>query len=1504
MPVRGILFTGCVFVALTVTLPGAGQREPTRLPVAKTISDDSKLSERRRILEAKIHFRDLRQARMLDRVAAELKNGKLLNGLRHLQLILNRSDDCFVWHRDSGEPVGLRRTAEEMIAKLPSQGRNTYQKLFGKQADVRVREADLTADVAGYQYVLRRYFHTHAGFLAATRLARLAFDREEYSTVTGLWIRLQNDHVHQNRITPQMKLMLAIAYRHLGDENSANKLKQSLAGHQFRIAGKIMTANDWLLNSVQRRESQNDWRMPLGNPRRNLPVAVSTPFPNPVWTVSSLKTNREQINSLIDKWEQAQSSAAEPQAIANTAIVVKNTVITRDFQGIQALDLQTGKEKWSFANPSSKIKNLLSSVDTSQSLSYLQKGFAENSAMGTLSSDGHFVFAVIGTKWGSALSRNSNPFQRLPPGAPRTAESELRYNRLIALRLHSSDASQIGKFAWLTGGKLSPTVEGSQNLTGHFFLGPPLPIGGKLFVMTELNQRLHLACMNAREGRLLWLQPVAFADRQISRNLTRRYISCTPSYANGIVVCPTKTGFLIGVDAETGSLLWANCCGDNLENESQISRSRKSSPRKGHAGFCPLPQIRNGRVLYLPPLSNNLHCIQLSTGKTLWKSPRNEGEYLAAINDDRVAIVGRRQTRCLTLLNGKELWSTATGAPSGRGIQLKDRILVPLETGLIVSLDLANGHIIGHSGKPNAIFSSFNPNMTEPQDSAENPSVKRPWKPGNLIAANGMILSSEARQLRAFVPAASVLANAEKELRRNPQSLTQRAHVAGIQFMLGKAEASERNLLAVLKSQPTASLKLRTENMLREILYVKLTTKGEKPDQLLIRLQQLARSPNERGRYLIRRAEFELQRNNFDGVLQATQQFATLDLKELFPMPSMKGYSISAASWVPDIIGRMQDRFGPDALKTISARIDNTRQVALASAGTSQLEQFLAAYGRWPQADSAREELTNRFMKQGQFQRAEFLLLTNRTSPIRRTRAIATKRLADLWMHAGLHDRAARLHRELADKYADVILSDGQTTGHQHVAQLPESGSASRAVQRLTPSHWNTNRVVVSQQKWIGTDPYLKSTLGRYRQRFLTRYDSSYHLLDRGYADRKLSVIDRSTAIEVGQINIPARHSYPMLSRNAHVGNYFSLGAIGQIHGVSLLEHSRAKPFWSTRPQGVAARHELMQAGPAGPTFASFQGRGILGVLDPATGKLLWQRNDLHREAGLLSDPYSGLFGDAKALVLFDKNRKSYTLYNTQTGEVIRQGTLQIRLNRVRRIFGRRLSYVSETEPNGDHRFRVWDPLTNRDLLDIPFSGRVHTSTTDQGDLIAIFPNQRLLVFDVRKGKMLLDTKFEARKIENLTHMHAFRRGDHLFINIQRAGLSPEKKKRMRLSFYVSDTFIPAAHIRGDLHAFHLKTGNRLWSREFSQCSVLSLKSCNAPFLVCLSQIGSLGNPFKTSSRSMQIEVVDNQTGRTLGLSRNLFPDRILHDMADPDAKNIRLFGENTTIQIELNQAR
>ena len=172
----------------------------------------------------------------------------------------------------------------------------------------------------------------------------------------------------------------------------------------------------------------------------------------------------------------------------------------------------------------------------------------DDSLFGTLSSDGRLVYSIedAWSNGGSLRARDVfNGRQMARPGG------STAFNYLAARDIRS------GKLKWSLGG---PNDQFALPQAETFFLGPPLPLMGQLYVIGEVKGEIRLFVSipipEKKRDRVVWSQQLAVVEHGIQEDPLRRITGISPSYADGILVCPTSTGALVAVDLATRSLLW------------------------------------------------------------------------------------------------------------------------------------------------------------------------------------------------------------------------------------------------------------------------------------------------------------------------------------------------------------------------------------------------------------------------------------------------------------------------------------------------------------------------------------------------------------------------------------------------------------------------------------------------------------------------------------------------------------------------------------------------------------------------------------------------------------------------------------------------------------------------------------------------------------------------------------------------------------------------------------
>src|SRR5262249_28049845 len=254
----------------------------------------------------------------------------------------------------------------------------------------------------------------------------------------------------------------------------------------------------------------------------------------------------------------------------------------------------------------------------------------ENTTVGTLTTDHVRVYAV-------------EDFT-VPPPTPLggrkvdSVEQKLKdaadHNRLQAYELES------GKLLWEIGSKAEDKEP--KGLEDIFFLGPPLPLQRKLYVLAEKKEGLCLLTLAPATGKILTSRLLGKVHDRIPENPRRRINAAPLAHAEGILVCPTNAGAVLGFDLASNRLLWAHAYRDKGDSYAALSDPRFGPPPPGKiyladgrlvsadlrvaAWAAAGPIIDSGRVIFTAPDSVWLRCLSLRDGRMLWKYQRHDGD--------------------------------------------------------------------------------------------------------------------------------------------------------------------------------------------------------------------------------------------------------------------------------------------------------------------------------------------------------------------------------------------------------------------------------------------------------------------------------------------------------------------------------------------------------------------------------------------------------------------------------------------------------------------------------------------------------------------------------------------------------------------------------------------------------------------------------------------------------------------------------------------------------------
>jgi hypothetical protein len=270
---------------------------------------------------------------------------------------------------------------------------------------------------------------------------------------------------------------------------------------------------------------------------------------------------------------------------------------------------------------------------------------------------------------------------------------------------------------------------------------------------------------------------------------------------------------------------------------------------------------------------------------------------------------------------------------------------------------------------------------------------------------------------------------------------------------------------------------------------------------------------------------------------------------------------------------------------------------------------------------------------------------------------------------------------------------------------------------------------------------------------------------------------------------------------------------------------------------------------------------------------------------------------------VFAGNGANYTVYGTSSGIELRRGKLDLNPRMPRRAIGRRLFH--STLGTESRRLRVWDAASDRVVWEepaeriaeasmlegVPPGTKVFAFVRDTNEAAFVTNAGRIRVVDLANGEARLDFALSPELLENASHLRAFRDQERYYFNVQRSW--PAGKAPSIPGFSLNDAAVPCVHIQGDLCAVDAASHHVLWRRTLGNRSILHLVDFPLPVLVSLCRIRSEEPP------TLGAEVLDVQTGESLGSRSDILSDRLLQASYSRETGLIELRGAKTAIRLE-----
>lgn len=1235
--------------------------------------------------------RNLRQN--LTRAQKALDDKRYSDAVSELGEILNSptSDDYFLGPTGNADAqVSLKSQAQQLLGSMPEKGRQLYELQSGAEARALLDKGLAAGSVQTLTEVARRYFHTKAGYEATLLLGRWQLDQGRPLAAALMLKRVADTSAAAAVYDPELSVLLATCWSHARMPDRAREtlvaLKQrmpqakvQLGTGQTPLFSSDAEALAWLEKIVgaggaAKAHEATQWVMFRGNEMRNATTSGSLPLLNYRWDFPTV--NDPQDEARVKALTKAQLDRAEPVIPSVQPLAVGETLLVRTPERLLGVDQKSGKRLWvfpwddsSYERASRNNPQIARASLADQRENELKQRLWEDNCFGQMSSDGEQVFLIDDLGYASVGNHNSSARVFVGPNGRlmRNDSTARPYNKLVAL-----DLKKQGKLRWIVGGDGG---EDDANLAGAFFLGAPLPLEGQLFVLAEFNGEIRLCCLNASTGMLEWKQQVALMEdnQQIMFDSVRRLAGASPSYADGVLVCPTSGGAVVAIDRTTRSLLWGY----------QYNRWDAAQRIPGAFGFQTYRQgttptahwldssvtIADGCVLLTPVESQELHCLDLLTGKARWTAPaatlpRENLLYVACVHEHRAILVGKNEVKAISLADGQTAWSLALDQsgdlPSGRGYYSGRFYFLPTVGKELLKIDLASGKI------------------------AIRAKTEIPL--GNLVCYQDELISQSSELVASFYLSDPLRARIDETLKKNPNDIWALTRRGEILLQEGSPKLA---LDALWKAHNLEPANDATRTMLVKVVLLLLKDDYAAHREMAVKIEQLIDRPEQRRELLRLQAQGLEQEGEawkafqaYVALSQASPESGSKSPEELQRVEQDR--SVRMDRWVQ---GRLQSLYlaADDPLRVqMNEQIQSRIEPVLSADDIATLRAFNAHFGFHPLAEQVRLALAAKLVAADQPLAAELLagqLLESREAAIA---GGATAVLAQLYEKSQRNDLALQYYRELAKRYADVLCPGGKTG-----RALAERALQSEALQQeVALETWPTGRAIEQKEK-----PGADANEGGIQQRQRVTYSlpviqfsgAAPRGMRAGYDPSNAAVTMRDSfdrflvAASLRNSETPSRRSYamPYNSLSAKANGHLLVVNMGSelvaVDGLRAVGPSFETLLWrqdlvdidpnsrtGIYPQQRSVSSPLTPPrtvyydptgrlnftnGPITATGICYQKGRQMYCADPLTGETIWQR-------GML-EPTSDIFGDDEMLFVVGPNSDEALVLSAVDGRTL-----------------------------------------------------------------------------------------------------------------------------------------------------------------------------------------------------------------------------------------------------------
>lgn len=620
----------------------------------------------------------------LRRAAGLPAKGELKAALEAYLAIMESDADALIPHPESvGRYVSAAEVVQNAIARLPPEGLRLYRGARDSEAARLLQEGRRTHDVRPLLVVARTMRHASAAAEAVDLAAGLYFDAADFRRAAALWSRWLDDYPSQSE-GRRVRVMtrLALSWHYCGDWSAAAAVAARLSKEspdvRLLVGGRRVRAADFLANcpakpaptdlpgndgAVRPGESPG-WTVPRiedscgDGVARGHETAWVTPWGLEFQCPSPLPAECEgDVCDTKRKQERpSQPVSAELPRARPVPSVCDGRVFVRYADRIAAVSLASGRLLWSVNDACSATRlecGRLTVTACQGRLWHLSGARGEGERLGVRPEDVNFLVC-------------------------RDAESGAELWRIGGGRRGAVGASALGD---------------DQALPASVrFLTAPAWSEGRLLVAFDYEGNCGAACLNASDGRPIWVRRLHVLSDPGQRGWgRRRRMGSPPLIRAGIVYVLTNDGVLAALDEATGRPEWVTLYPRLRPADNGRKEQRGDDPGSMMPMFPPSPLADvGGRLFMLPTDADRVFCVDMADGRIAWSAPRLQPVAggraavlwrLAGVGRETVVLAGSGAA-ALSAADGKLRWAVSL-PPAGRpAVTGGEMFLAPAGMGL------------------------------------------------------------------------------------------------------------------------------------------------------------------------------------------------------------------------------------------------------------------------------------------------------------------------------------------------------------------------------------------------------------------------------------------------------------------------------------------------------------------------------------------------------------------------------------------------------------------------------------------------------------------------------------------------------------------------------------------------------------------------------------------------------------------------------------------------------